>query len=233
MAWVMHSFADNEKLVTALTLEIGALLSTAIQERGRAAIAVSGGSTPRTLFDALSELDIPWSQVVVTLVDERWVETDDPASNALLVKRHLLRGLAASALFVGLKSVDRNPFAAVAEVDARLRADVLPLDMVVLGMGDDGHTASFFSNAEGLDMALSMQTPEACAGIRPNGAPHERMTLTLNTLLGARHLLLHCIGAKKLSVLQAAMQPGPVNDLPVRAVLHQSKVSLEIYHAAN
>ncbi|MGB4247521.1 MAG: 6-phosphogluconolactonase, partial [Pseudohongiellaceae bacterium] len=73
MAWVMHSFADNETLVTALAREIATMLREAIDARGRAAIAVSGGSTPRTLFDALAGIDLPWSQVVVTLVDERWV----------------------------------------------------------------------------------------------------------------------------------------------------------------
>ncbi|OGT71316.1 MAG: 6-phosphogluconolactonase [Gammaproteobacteria bacterium RIFCSPLOWO2_02_FULL_57_10] len=233
MAWLMHSFADNETLVTALAREIATMLREAIGARGRAAIAVSGGSTPRTLFDALAGIDLPWAQVVVTLVDERWVDGDDPASNALLVRRHLLQGFAAAASFVELKTASPDPFAAVAAVDAQLRARVLPLDIAVLGVGDDGHTASFFSGSKGFDVALSPQTREACAGVTPTGAPHNRMTLTLNTLLGARRLVLHCIGEKKLSVLHAAMQPGTVSELPVRAVLHQERVPVEIYHATH
>lgn len=231
MAWVMHSFADNESLVTALALEIGKVLREAIRVRGRAALAVSGGSTPRTLFDALSAIELPWSQVIVTLVDERWVDEDDASANALLVKRHLLQGFAAAATFVGLKTAAGDPFAAVAEIDAQLIAQVLPLDIAVLGMGDDGHTASFFSGAKGIDMALSSMTRETCAAVVPPDAPHQRMTLTLNTLLSVQHLVLHCIGEKKLSVLHAAMLPGAVEEFPVRAVLHQERVLLEIYHA--
>lgn len=233
MAWVMHSFLDNETLVTALALEISAALREAIRLRGRAAIAVSGGSTPRPLFDALAAIELSWSSVVITLVDERWVGADDPASNALLVRRHLLQKFAAAATFVELKTADGDPFAAVAEVDARLVAQVLPLDIAVLGMGDDGHTASFFSSAKGVDVALASETREACVGVIPIGAPHERMTLTLNTLLGARRLVLHCVGERKLSVLHRALQPGAVGELPVRAVLHQDRVAVEIYHASH
>ena len=232
MSWVMHSFAENETLVTVLAREIGTVLREAIRVRRRATLAVSGGSTPRTLFDALAHIDLPWVHVVITLVDERWVDGDDPASNALLVKRHLLQGFAAAATFIELKRNVREPIAAVAEVDARLRAQVLPLDIAILGVGDDGHTASFFSGAKGFDLALSPLTRETCVGITPVGAPHERMTLTLNTLLSARRLVLHCIGQKKLSVLQTAMEPGSVDELPVRAVLHQARVPLEIYHAS-
>lgn len=234
---VRKGYADNLTLVAELAASIAASLSAAIALRGRATLAVSGGSTPRTLFDALARIDIEWSLVVVTLVDERWVPESDPASNALLVHRHLLQGLAAKATLVGLKTAAHDPFAAATDVDARLREQVLPpnlaLDVAVLGMGEDGHTASFFKDAEGLEVALSANTSAVCCGIRPPRAPHARMTLTLNTLLRAERLLLHVIGESKWLLLQTALQPGPVNELPVRALLQQDRVLLEIYQAAD
>ncbi|MES3006499.1 MAG: 6-phosphogluconolactonase [Pseudomonadota bacterium] len=233
MSWTLRPFEDNQQLVLELAANMAATLAGAISVRGRAALAVSGGGTPRTLFDALSVIDIPWSQVVITLVDERWVDDNDPASNALLVRRHLLRSHAANASFIGLRSAERDPALAVPGVDKQLREQVLPLDIAVLGMGEDGHTASFFKDAEGLDMALAPDTITTCCSVRPPRAPHARMTLTLNTLLASRRLLLHFVGASKLAVLQEAMQPGLVNALPVRAVLHQEQRPLEIYYATH
>lgn len=230
MSWTLTEFEHNADLVPVLAAKIAAALAAAVHARGRAALAVSGGSTPRTLFDALSVLDIPWSRVTITLVDERWVAETDPDSNALLVRRHLLQHLAARARFVGLKTDAGDPFLACFDIGARLRTKVLPLDVVVLGMGEDGHTASFFPAAEGLEMALQ-DTQRACCGIRPPLAPHPRMTLSLQTLLGAEHLFLHIVGAKKRAVLDVAMTPGSIPGLPVRAVLHQSRVPLEIHYA--
>lgn len=230
MAWTLAAFDDNAALVSVLAARITQALAQAVQTRGRAALAVSGGSTPRTLFEALSVIDIPWSRITITLVDERWVPETDEDSNALLVRRHLLQHKAARARFIGLKTEAGDPFLASFDVEARLRTKVLPLDVAVLGMGEDGHTASFFPAAEGLDTAL--QDPQRmCCGIRPPLAPHPRMTLSLHALLGAGHLFLHIVGAKKREVLQVAMTPGSVRGLPVRAVLHQSRVPLEIYYA--
>ncbi len=231
MSWTLNTFEDNSRLVLQLAATIAEALAEAIKLRGRASLAVSGGGTPRSLFDALSVIDIPWTSVFITLVDERWVDDSDPASNALLVRRHLLRSRAAGAQFVGLKNAERDPAQAVAAVDKQLREQLLPLDLAVLGMGEDGHTASFFKDAEGLATALAPDTLTACCSVRPPRAPHARMTLTLNTLLASRRLLLHMVGASKLAVLQEAMQPGPVNALPGRAVLHQRQRPLEIYYA--
>ncbi len=230
MTWMLHRYTDNDALVIALAQRIIEALVDAIEARGRAAMAVSGGTTPVALFRALSVADIPWSKVVITLVDERWVPENHPDSNAQLVRRHLLRERAAKARFVGLKSETSDPFLAVFDVEARLRMKVLPLDVVVLGMGEDGHTASFFPSAEGLDEALH-SSERVCCGIRPPSAAHARMTLSLATLLSARQLFLHIIGPNKKAILDVALTPGPVAGLPVRAVLHQSSVALEIYYA--
>ena len=230
MTWMLHQYVHNSELVENLAQHIIENLLDAIAQSGRASLAVSGGSTPVSLFRALSDIDIPWSKVVVTLVDERWVPENHPDSNAQLVRRHLLRSHAAKAQFVGLKTDASDPFIAVEDVEAKLRLEVLPLDVVVLGMGEDGHTASFFPAAQGLSEALESEQ-RICCGIVPPRAPHARMTLSLAALLGAKQLLLHIIGEKKRLVLEAAQEPGPVYELPVRAVLEQTKIVMEIFYA--
>ena len=116
-----------------------------------------------SLFRALATIDMPWSKVVITLVDERWVPQTHRDSNALLVHRHLLRDHAAKARFVGLKTEADDPFLASAEVEAKLLREVFPLDVVVLGMGEDGHTASFFPKAAGLSEALQSEQRICCS----------------------------------------------------------------------
>lgn len=230
MTWTWHRYPHNRELVQTLAQRIVAGLLEAIEQRGRASLAVSGGRTPVSLFRALSSIDMPWSKVVVTLVDERWVPESHADSNAHLLRCHLLREHAAKAHFVGLKTDASDPFVAVDAVEARLLREVLPLDVVVLGMGEDGHTASMFPRAQGLNEALN-SAQRICYGIRPPVAPHARMTLSAATLLGAKHLFVHIIGASKRRVLEAALEPGPVSELPVRAVLHQSKVDTQIFYA--
>lgn len=230
MTWMLHQYTHNDELVETLAQRIIDALLNAIEQRGRASLALSGGSTPVSLFRALSAIDIPWSKVVVTLVDERWVPENHPDSNARLLRRNLLRCYAVKAHFVGLKTDASDPFRAISDVETKLRKEVLPLDVVVLGMGVDGHTASFFAASEGLSEAIESEQ-RICCGIVPASAPHDRMTLSLSTLLGAKKIFLHIIGAEKKQILDAAMVPGPVSDLPVRVVLHQTKVVMEIFYA--
>lgn len=230
MTWILHQYTHNSALVETLAQCIVEGLLNTIDERGRASLAVSGGSTPVSLFRVLSTIDIPWSKVVVTLVDERWVPESHVDSNAHLLRRHLLRERAAKAHFVGLKTNVSDPFVALVDVRAKLLREVLPLDVAVLGMGEDGHTASLFPRAQGLSEALDSEG-QVCYGIRPPFAPHARMTLSASTLLGTKQLFLHIIGEKKRRVLEAAIEPGPMTALPVRAVLHQTKVVTQIFYA--
>ncbi len=230
MAWTLAQYASDADLVPVLAGEIAATLAAAVRARGRATLAVSGGSTPRRLFAALAARELPWSDITVTLVDERWVSPEHADANARLVREHLLQGPAARARFVSLTTPAATPFEAVAEVDARLRAQAMPLDVAVLGMGEDGHTASFFPEAAELPAALS-DTRHLCCGLRPPRAPHLRMTLTLPCLLGASRVFLHLVGAGKRAVLETAMQDGPVAALPVRALLHNPRLPLEIHYA--
>jgi 6-phosphogluconolactonase len=230
MSWTLYQYSDNNALIEELAPKIGSLLRQAIAKRGRASIAVSGGRTPAALFDALSVQDIPWSLVTITLVDERWVAESDPASNARLVHEHLLQNRAALAQFVGLKSDHEDPFEASVDVQMRLLKRVMPLDLVILGMGEDGHIASLLPGAAGLTEALAPDSQCLCCAILPaQGLP--RMTMSLPTLLSADIRILYIVGKERYPALVQAMQAGAAEQLPVRAVLHQAQYPIDIYYA--
>jgi 6-phosphogluconolactonase len=227
----VHVFATNAELSQQLALRIAADLAAALVLRSTAILAVSGGSTPRALFEALSLQPLEWSRVIVTPVDERWVEEDHVDSNARLIKQYLLQHEAAAGQFLGMKTPDASPFAAEAAVNAKLAPCAEGIDVVVLGMGEDGHTASFFPGAATLARALDPLGTQLCVAVQPPTAPHDRMTLSLATLLRARHTYLHIVGAAKHAVLERASEPGDVAQLPIRAVLRSEALALEIYYA--
>lgn len=221
------SFNDADALVTRLAAQIGTILRTAITQKGYATIAVSGGRTPQPLFAALSKLELAWDKVTITLVDERWLAPDHPQSNARLVHQYLLQNHASKARFIPLYQDDTNAESAVAERNAALSAMPLPLDIAILGMGEDGHTASFFPHAPQLHEALDSEQP--CCFVNPPEAPFERITLTLKTLLKTPHLFLHISGAAKLPVLVSALEGSDTLTMPVRALLHQQVQPMQIF----
>lgn len=225
-----RDFAGPEELAAALAAAVAADLGKAIAERGCASMAVSGGSTPERFFAALSEQSVPWDKVSVTLVDERWVPDADPRSNARLVKAHLLRNQAATARFVPLYTGDETPEAGLPEAESAIGAMPSPFAAVILGMGTDGHTASFFPGGDNLRAALGDEAG-LLAPMRAPGAGEPRITLSRNTLLQAGALYLHIEGEKKLAVLEQAMAPGRVDEMPVRAMLHQDQTDLVIFYA--
>lgn len=214
-----RSFADKPTLAKELAEAVADRIREAIGTRGTAAIAVSGGSTPARFFQALGKTkDIDWSKVIVTLVDERWVDETNDRSNALLVNEKMLQGPAAVARFFPLYSGGAEPDdAAVARTNALLRELPEQFAAVILGMGSDGHTASFFPGGDTLDQALSAEGP--ALAIRAPGAGEPRITFTLPRLLRADGLYLHIEGEEKADVLDTALGDGPVEDMPIRAVL--------------
>ena len=222
-------FSGAEVLCADLAAVIAADLRAAIQVRGQASMAVSGGRTPVPLFRALSQTELAWDKVSLTLVDERWVGLEHADSNEALVRQYLLAGPAAAARFIGLKTPAETPFAGLAEVEARLATLSEGLDVVVLGMGDDGHSASWFPQAPQLQQALHPADGARAAVTDPVTASHLRMTLTLPVVLAARRVLLHISGAGKWPVYQQALQDGPLNALPIRNVIHSDKAALDVY----
>ena len=222
-------FPEAEKLAQSLADEISRRLAKAVSDRGMATLAVSGGRSPIRLFQLLSEAEVPWLSVVVTLVDERWVDPNDDASNEKLVRENLLVGKAGAARFMSLKNLEPTPEKGVPICHDRLAKISFPFDVIVLGMGDDGHTASLFPHAPGLAQALNSTRDELCAAVRPTTAPHPRMTLTLRALQSSRWLVLPLQGDAKLKTFRTAMEDGPIEDMPVRAVLRQMVAPIEVW----
>ncbi|MEQ1582277.1 MAG: 6-phosphogluconolactonase [Steroidobacteraceae bacterium] len=231
----MHRFVKEHRFPNALALEhalVGEIrvdLQEAIDARGTASLVVSGGRTPVNLFRLLGAEPIDWSRVWVTLADERWVDTADGSSNERLIRESLLAGAAAKARFIGLKNASAAVEQGLEWSWRALTRIVRPLDVVLLGMGDDGHTASLFPTSPGLAAALDTSAAPACVAMRAPAAPHERMSLNLSALLDARRLVLHIVGAEKWQVYLKAREPGPVTEFPVRGILHQQQVPVDVF----
>lgn len=229
MTATRRSFGTKEDLALALAEAVAEHLNDGIAARGQASLAVSGGSTPGRFFSVLGRRkDIDWSKVTVTLVDERWVPETSDRSNAGLVNEKLLQGPAAVAHFVPLYAGGDEPDAAgIARTNMQLRAVPMPFDAVILGMGNDGHTASFFPGGDTLHEALTGDGP--AIAIRAPGAGEPRVTLVLKRLLMASGLYVHIEGEEKAETLEKAAAEGPVEDMPIRSILRQSQTPLTIF----
>ncbi len=229
MTATRRSFGTRQDLALTLAEAVVGHLNEGIEARGQAVLAVSGGSTPARFFQVLGRSrEVDWSRVIVTLVDERWVPETSPRSNAGLVNEKLLQGPAATARFVPLWSGGEEPTdAAIARTNTTLGALPSPFDAVILGMGTDGHTASFFPGGDSLDAALTGEGP--AIAIRAPGAGEPRVTLVLRRILDTSGLYLHIEGEEKLATLEKAAADGPIEDMPIRAVLRQTQTPLNIF----
>lgn len=227
----LYTFNSAEELAQNLADKIAGSLANAIKKRGLATMVVSGGATPKLLFYRLSLKKIDWQKVTITLADERWVSTTDASSNELLVRSLLLQNHAACAHFIGLKN--NAPTAVEGEQACHYTLSMIPrpFDVVILGMGNDGHTASFFPGAEELNKALDMQSDRHCIAITPPDAPHKRLTLTLPTLTNSREIILHITGDSKKKVLDNVLTEGPANNMPIRWILRQQQAPVQIFWA--
>ena len=229
----MHAFESSAALAQALAEAVAADLRTALQARDFASLALSGGNTPKAFMRALSAQSLDWSRVAVTLVDERWVPEDHPRSNAALLRDNLLQGPAAAARFLPLYHDTATPEEALDELERDLDTLASPFVAVVLGMGNDGHTASFFPGGDRLAEALDPDSTRRVVPMRAPGAGEPRITLALPPLLAARHLYLHIEGAQKQAVLaQAASGVGAGAGYPIRTVLRHARSPLATYWCA-
>ena len=214
------SFASREAMAARLADAVEAALALGLCRDGAGRLAVSGGSTPKPLYEALARRELDWAKIAVTLVDERWVGADHPRSNEAFVRSAFAE--AKGAKIAGLYNGAETPADAADDVAARLEPGSRPFDVVVLGMGNDGHTASWFPHAEGLETALDGdQTVCAIEARRSNvtGEETARMTLTLAALRDAGLIVLLLTGDEKRKTYEAALEDGPVEAMPVRAIL--------------
>lgn len=224
-----HLFENREQLAENLANDIIARLNAAIIEKGQAVLAVSGGSTPKRLFQELSTRVLAWDKVTVVLVDERYVSPDDDRSNEKLVRENLVKGEASSAQILGFWMDGYNIHDAMNKLDSKFQN--MDVDVVILGMGLDGHTASFFPGGSNLEKAISPHCSKAILDMEAEGAGEPRLTITLPQIMKARFHVLHIEGDEKHKVLQQAMSEKTDQILPIRSVVEAIKVPTHLYWA--
>ena len=227
----LRVFPDRSAQADALAREVADHLRRAVEDRGAASLALSGGTTPVAFFRRLAGIDLPWSAVTIFPVDERWVEVDDPDSNEGLIRTHLLRDRAAAARLVGMKTPAPTARQGEDECENRLASIPQPFDVLVLGMGNDGHTASLFPGADRLARATDPGSGRTCMALAPPDAPHERMSLTLPVILKARALYLLITGNEKRKTLEKALAGGPPLEMPIRLVINDPATRIKGFWA--
>lgn len=225
-------FTDAKTLAKQLAEELASRMRKMIEKEGEVAVAFSGGSTPAKFLQELSKQSLEWKKVTVTLVDERWCDETDPASNARLIKDNLLQDEAKKAWFVPLKNNAATPVDGFMECENRLHEQIKTLHYAVLGMGTDGHCASWFPNSKALNDLLSDDQRARCQPVMD--APHfaQRMSLTWSFLSTCKHLFLHFEGEEKNKAFAKVGSITDIKDIesmPVRKLLSQGQVELTVY----
>ncbi|ANY89138.1 MULTISPECIES: 6-phosphogluconolactonase [Pseudomonas] len=220
-----HSLADGKALAATLAHDVAEKLRQAIARKGAACLVLSGGRSPVPFLEKLAGETLDWSNVTVSLADERWVPVAHADSNAGLLARHLFKGPAAKARFVGLYHYAESLEAAAVLADQALAA--LPvIDVLVLGMGDDGHTASLFPASPNLDEGLDVRSARRCLPMLAPNVPRQRLSMTRALLASAGFIALSVQGPGKLATLRAALAAADPTEMPIRAFLHDP---LDIY----
>jgi 6-phosphogluconolactonase len=217
----IQEYPDRDMLAIDLANKLAGELETHLLHNETACLAVPGGSTPGPIFDDLCAADLDWARVHVLPTDERWVPMDDPRSNERLIRERLLVNRAAAARFLPLHVPAHEPLDALAEIEALIVPE-LPISVLVLGMGEDMHTASLFPGAPDLAKALGSDAPILTLQA-PETQPELRVSLSARILDGAisKHLVIY--GDRKRQALERAMTLPP-EDAPIRAVLSETTV---------
>ena len=226
----LNTFASSDELNQQFASRLVAILSEAIANRGQAYLVVSGGRTPQALFQQLSQAELDWSKVTITLADDRFLPDSEADSNERLVKASLLQHKAAKAGFISLYAPFDTAEQAVPELLQRV-ADLPSFDVVILGMGEDGHTASLFPCSKEVQKGMALDAP-ALLAVNPTTAPYQRISFSKTRLLNSRFLFLHLVGDSKLRVLEQAMASHDELAMPIRAFLHHTDPEISVMFAA-
>lgn len=213
--WCEH--ANPQSQAAAVAEHIAGALQWAVDQRGSASLALSGGRGPELFLRQLDQAELAWDKITITLVDERWVPVEDSQSNAGLIRRCMPRALQ-QARWLPLYRGE-NP-EADADAAERVLAALLPLDVVVLGMGDDGHTASLFPHMPGLADHLSPHSARLCTAVPAEGGRLARLSMTARAIQGAGVKLLVITGESKRGTLDNALQQEDALAMPIEAFLN-------------
>ena len=227
----LTEFSTRNELDVTLAQSVSEILAQAIKLKGKASIAVSGGSTPKGFFKVLSLSDIDWSKVTITLADERWVAIDSQDSNTRLVHENLLQHNAAAAKFFYLKQGEEFSEETLIDLNIAAKATLLPLDVLILGMGEDGHTASLFPCSDEINVALDEKNDAALMKVQPKTAPHQRISFTFASLITSKNIFLHSCGEGKKRVLTQALNGDDAFEMPIRAFLQHPSLNTQIFWA--
>lgn len=231
MSYQLHEHANAQEAAQAQAQTVAAALKDALAKKGRAVLAVSGGKSPIAFFEALSQTDLNWADVAVTLVDERIVPTDHADSNTGLVRQYLLKNKAAAAEWLPMIE-DGAGEAELADSGQAVRFALQHFrqpDVLVLGMGGDGHTASLFPQAPQLDKGLDTAYGEPLLHTTPVTAPHERISMTLAAIEKTPVVLLAIAGQDKKAVFDRAAA-APAKAFPVSFILNSAKVNCHVHY---
>ncbi|WP_022946150.1 6-phosphogluconolactonase [Pseudoalteromonas ruthenica] len=229
-----HFFDSKEEMTASLAESLEQRLTQGLADNSRAALMVSGGSSPAPAYKYLSNLDIDWHKVDVAMVDERWVDASHEKSNETFINDTLLQNKAARANFITMKNAAPTAEQGVEACEQHYQQVHRPYDVTILGMGPDGHTASLFPHAQGLEIGL--QAEQLVCAINAiesevTGAITERMTLTVHAIAQSKVVKLLISGEQKLATYKAAKQQGDVAEMPLRAILQHPDIELEVYWA--
>ncbi|MBL4739946.1 MAG: 6-phosphogluconolactonase [Sneathiella sp.] len=197
-----YNFSSTEKLNTALSGEIADVLASAISKKGAAVLVVSGGNTHAGMLSKLSEQVISWSNVTVLLTNDRWIATTHNRSHEGMVRRYLLQNEAAKASFVGFYASDIEIDQAPTILEDKLDVLNRPVDALILGMGEDGHTAPLFLKTENMEDFLNVKEGPKTTFVKLNSEIEDRITLSFSVLTNAHHIFLHFTGVLKKEVYQ-------------------------------
>ncbi|WP_421419487.1 6-phosphogluconolactonase [Pseudoalteromonas lipolytica] len=235
MATIVEKFfASKDELTAELSASLEQRLVAGIKDDGRAVLMVSGGSSPAPAYKHLSNLDLDWQNIDVAMVDERWVDASHDKSNEAFINSTLLQNKGAAANFITMKNDALTAHNGIAQCEAAYQTLKRPFDVTILGMGPDGHTASLFPHADGLEHGLA--TDDLVCAINAiesdvTGKITERMTLTLAAIAHSKVVKLLISGEEKLAVYKQAKEGGDVADMPLRAVLNHPTINIEVYWA--
>lgn len=219
---------NAEELAQRLADDVANWLNIAIAQRNRATLVVSGGSTPQPFLTALSSKSLQWDCVTVTLADERWVPRVHRHSNERFIYETLMTGPASAAQLVGLWNPAQTPAAGWAECESTVAEIPRPFDVVVLGMGNDGHTASLFADGDGTTEAIAQGSGKLTWPTSSPSVDQARMSMTLDALLDSEQLLLHITGSSKRSVYQQARDASDSN-YPIATIIASAGPRLKVY----